>query len=197
MALETGVYISDLVPANPGPNDLKSLGDDHLRLIKSTLKTTFPNVTGAVTAAHTDLNNVTGLTGNIQAQINLKGAIAGQAWTGTQNFTGATVTAPTKAALDNTTNVATTAYTDAAVSTAVAGQLNSPAFTGTPTAPTAAVATATSQLATTLFVSNAVGASGALPAQPGGTTIYNLQSVGSVASWAVPAKGRTYFTAAQ
>ena len=197
MALETGTYISDLVPANPGPNDLKSLGDDHLRLIKSTLKTTFPSVTGAVTATHTDLNNVSGLSGNIQTQINLKGAIAGQVWTGIHDFTSTTLRYATKAALDNSTNVSTTAYTDAAVSTAVAGQLNSPAFTGTPTAPTAAVATATSQLATTLFVSNAVGASGALPAQPGGTAVYNLQSVGSVASWTVPSKGRPYFTAAQ
>jgi microcystin-dependent protein len=30
--------------------------DDHLRLIKSTVKATFPNITGAVTATHTQLN---------------------------------------------------------------------------------------------------------------------------------------------
>ena len=56
MPLETGTFISDLVPANPPGTDPKSQGDDHLRLIKSTIKTTFPNVTGAVTKTHLQLN---------------------------------------------------------------------------------------------------------------------------------------------
>lgn len=42
MGLETGTYIADLVPANPGATDLESQGDDHLRLIKSILQATFP-----------------------------------------------------------------------------------------------------------------------------------------------------------
>ena len=54
MGLETGTYISDLVATNPVSSDPKSQGDDHLRLIKSTVKTTFPNVTNAVTPTHTD-----------------------------------------------------------------------------------------------------------------------------------------------
>lgn len=97
MALETGTYISDLVITNPTSTDPKSAGDDHFRLIKSTLKTTFPNVAGAVTPTHTELNYVDGVTSAIQTQLDSKGAHAGQAWTGTQNFTGATVTvaAPT------------------------------------------------------------------------------------------------------
>lgn len=45
MGLETGTYISDLVTTNPISGDSKSVGDDHLRLIKSVLKTTFPNAT--------------------------------------------------------------------------------------------------------------------------------------------------------
>lgn len=58
MALETGTYISDLVATNPTSGDPKSQGDDHLRLIKSTVKASFPNVSGAVTATHTQLNRV-------------------------------------------------------------------------------------------------------------------------------------------
>lgn len=58
MALETGTYISDLVVTNPvGATDTKGQGDDHLRLIKAALKNTFPNITGAVTKTHTQLND--------------------------------------------------------------------------------------------------------------------------------------------
>lgn len=58
MALETGTYISDLVITNPASTDAKSDGDNHLRLIKSTLKATFPNVTGAMTATQDQLNSI-------------------------------------------------------------------------------------------------------------------------------------------
>jgi len=58
MALETGTYINSLNAANPAATDALSSADDHLRLIKSTIKATFPNVTGAVTATHTTLNSV-------------------------------------------------------------------------------------------------------------------------------------------
>lgn len=59
MGLETGTYISSLNASNPTSTDLKSQGDDHLRLIKSTIKATFPNISGAVTATHTALNTLT------------------------------------------------------------------------------------------------------------------------------------------
>lgn len=58
MALETGTYISDLNASNPVSTDGLSAADDHLRLIKSTVKATFPNVTGAITATHTEINAV-------------------------------------------------------------------------------------------------------------------------------------------
>jgi hypothetical protein len=48
MSLETGTYISDLVPTNPSGSDPKSQGDDHLRLIKSVLQTTFPEASGPI-----------------------------------------------------------------------------------------------------------------------------------------------------
>jgi hypothetical protein len=56
MALETGTYISDLVATNPLSSDLKSQGDDHIRLIKSTLQATFPNIDGEVDRTPAQLN---------------------------------------------------------------------------------------------------------------------------------------------
>ena len=56
MALETGTYIDSLVVANPAATDALSQADEHLRLIKATVKATFPSVTGAVTATHTAIN---------------------------------------------------------------------------------------------------------------------------------------------
>jgi microcystin-dependent protein len=43
MGLEVGTYVNDLQPANPLSTDRKGQGDDHLRLLKTTLKNTFPN----------------------------------------------------------------------------------------------------------------------------------------------------------
>ena len=66
MPLETGTSISDLVSTNPAATDGIVQGDDHIRLLKTVLKTTFPSITGPVTATQTELNsvtaNVTGLT---------------------------------------------------------------------------------------------------------------------------------------
>ena len=45
MALETATGIYDLNSANPTGTDQKAQGDDHIRLIKSTLLNTFANVT--------------------------------------------------------------------------------------------------------------------------------------------------------
>jgi microcystin-dependent protein len=59
MALETGTYISDLVATNPVGSDPIAQADDHIRLVKSTLKATWPNVKGAVTATHENLSNGT------------------------------------------------------------------------------------------------------------------------------------------
>jgi len=83
MPLEVATYINGLDSANPAATDAKSQGDDHLRLIKSTVKTTFPNVAGAVTATHTQLSYVTGVTSAIQTQLNTKAAITGNVATAT------------------------------------------------------------------------------------------------------------------
>ena len=57
MALETGTFISDLVATNPTGSDPLAFADDHLRLVKSTIKASFPNITGAVTKTHAEINN--------------------------------------------------------------------------------------------------------------------------------------------
>jgi ABC-type microcin C transport system duplicated ATPase subunit YejF len=83
--LETATYIDDLVSTNPLNSDAANQGDDHIRLIKSTLLATFPGVTGAVTPTQTELNYVDGVTSAIQTQLN----------TGGVNITGKTGTTKT------------------------------------------------------------------------------------------------------
>ena len=60
MALETGTHISDLNAANPVSTDGLAQADDHLRLIKSTILASFPNISGAMNATHTELNIMDG-----------------------------------------------------------------------------------------------------------------------------------------
>lgn len=56
MALESGTYIDSLVSTNPVATDGLSQADDHMRLIKATIKNTFPNMTGALTASQTKID---------------------------------------------------------------------------------------------------------------------------------------------
>lgn len=72
MGLEVANFISDLVASNPTGSDNASTADDHCRLIKSAVKNTFPNVAGAVTPTHTELNHVDGVTSAIQVQLDAK-----------------------------------------------------------------------------------------------------------------------------
>lgn len=56
MSLETATYINQLNSSYPLGSDPISAGDDHIRLIKSAIKATFPNVTGPVTLTQDQLN---------------------------------------------------------------------------------------------------------------------------------------------
>lgn len=56
MAIESATYISDLNVANPPGSDPLGQADDHLRLIKSALKSTFPNINGSCSATPLQLN---------------------------------------------------------------------------------------------------------------------------------------------
>lgn len=97
MALESATYISDLVITNPTGADSKSTSDDHHRLIKSTLKATFPNVTGAVTVTQSQLNDV-----------------VNKAPSASPTFTGVP-SAPTATPATATTQLASTAFVQAAI----------------------------------------------------------------------------------
>lgn len=70
MTVETATYINGLNASYPASGDQKSEGDNHMRLIKSTLKASFPNISGAVSPTHLELNYVAGVTSAIQDQIN-------------------------------------------------------------------------------------------------------------------------------
>ena len=60
MSLESATYVNQLVVSNPDGADPKGQGDDHLRLIKNTLKNTFPLLDAPVTVSSAELNNVAG-----------------------------------------------------------------------------------------------------------------------------------------
>lgn len=56
LAIESATYISDLNISNPPGSDPVGQADDHLRLIKSALKSTFPNINAACNATPLQLN---------------------------------------------------------------------------------------------------------------------------------------------
>ena len=58
MAKETATYISQLVATNPVASDSVSVGADHLRMLKTVLKTQFSGLSGttAVTASEAEMN---------------------------------------------------------------------------------------------------------------------------------------------
>lgn len=62
MPVETFNSIDALVETNPTHTDPLGEADSHIRGIKSTLKTTFPNINAPVTASDEDLNNIIGIT---------------------------------------------------------------------------------------------------------------------------------------
>lgn len=64
MGLEAASYVDDLVTTNPvGASDTKAQGDDHLRLIKTVLKATFPGMAGR-------FNRIQEKSGNYTAVLN-------------------------------------------------------------------------------------------------------------------------------
>lgn len=93
MPLEAGDgFISGLVSTNPvNATDQVAQGDDHIRLIKTALLGTFPNVTGAVTPTHVELNILDGVT-LTASQINDAARLgATNAFTGANSFAAATL----------------------------------------------------------------------------------------------------------
>ena len=58
MALETATYISQLTATNPVAADSVSVGDDHIRMLKTVLKTQFSGLSGttAITSTEAEMN---------------------------------------------------------------------------------------------------------------------------------------------
>jgi len=108
MGLEAATLIHQLDPANPvGGSDPKSQGDDHIRLLKTTIQNTFANVDGAVTSSHTELNKLTGVTATTAELNKLAGLTATTAELNKLAGTAAGLTAVELSILDGLT--ATTA----------------------------------------------------------------------------------------
>lgn len=124
MTIETALYPTQLNATLPPQSDIVREGAGHLRLLKTVVKTTFPNVAGAVSASNTELSYVTGVTSSIQAQINAKGAIAGQTWTGTHVFPSTTTVGPLTPAIQaNLATVTSDAQAQINSKGAIAGQI--------------------------------------------------------------------------
>ena len=72
MALETATYISQLTATNPTTSDSVAQGDDHLRMLKTVLKTQFSGLTGttAIAASEAELNILDGVT-STAAELNI------------------------------------------------------------------------------------------------------------------------------
>lgn len=70
MTVESLSFITGLDVTLPAHTDAKSEGDNHVRLIKSALKASFPSLSTAVAESHVTLNFADGLVSNAQAQTN-------------------------------------------------------------------------------------------------------------------------------
>jgi Pectate lyase superfamily protein len=119
-------------------------------------------------------------------QTTTAGFLGGVAPSASPAFTGVP-TAPTASPLTGTTQVATTAYSDAAG--ALKAPLASPALTGTPTAPTASPLTSSTQIATTAYTDTAAAlkaplASAALTGTPTAPTASALTNSTRIATTA-------------
>lgn len=97
MGLETATYIDGLVATNPTEGDNVGTANDHFWVVKGALKNSFPGITGAVTATHTELNHVDGVTSAIQTQLDAK---VGTSVAGRWVQLGSTQTAAASAAID-------------------------------------------------------------------------------------------------
>ena len=118
MAVESGNYIADMDQTKPdGATEDANLVDDYLRFIKKCVKQSFPNVNGVVnatpgelnilagaTVTTTELNYLSGVTSNVQTQLDSKASDAAKA----DKVSGAT--AGNLAALDGSGNLTDSTY---------------------------------------------------------------------------------------
>lgn len=185
MGLETVTYISDLNPLWPLGRDPKSNGDNHLQNIKKGLLNTFAAITGAVTATHVEINYLSGVTSNVQVQLDAKANTASPTFTGTVVLPAATsIGTVTAAELLTLSGVSSAIQTQLNGKGAIAGQAWSGAHdftTGSINVPTATAGDSSTNAASTAFVAG-VAFSAALPGQSGNAGRF-VKTDGSSASW--------------
>ena len=87
MTVESASYINGLNATYPTGTDAKAEGDDHIRLIKTTVKATFPNIVGPVTLTDTQINAA--VVRDASANVSLGGASAAATTRLTLQDTGA------------------------------------------------------------------------------------------------------------
>ena len=198
MAIETFEFIDDLVAANPTATDNVSEGDDHLRGLKTTLKNTLPNITGAITATEAELNILDGVTATtaelnlidgvtattaelnytdgvtsaIQTQLDAKLPLAGGTMTGAITTLSITETEATSAATTYTVDLANGTLFEVTSAT-----------TCTVTMPTAAAGKSFTVISTVpaAWSGTILWSGGAAPTTGSAKTIYSFISNGS--SW--------------
>lgn len=209
MGLESATYINGLVDTNPTTTDNANQGDNHLRLIKSVLKNTFPNLTGAVTVSQTVLNTpyvpIAGgtITGNIVASGGAQ--FVGNASTATTlqtartingvSFNGsANITFGTDAVAEGATNLYfTNARARSAISTA--GSLSYNSTTGVISYSEAVSSVAGKTGAVTLAIADVANLQTTLDSKPSNT------GTGASGTWGISISGNaataTSCTAAQ
>ena len=122
MALESGTFIDSLVATNPAATDGLAQADDHMRLIKSTIKASFPSVTGAVTATQAELNTMDGITATT-AELNIMDGVTSTA-AELNILDGATITAANLNALTGVTSFANASALSTQTSPSLGGTLN-------------------------------------------------------------------------
>jgi len=191
MGLETVTYISDLNPLWPLGTlpDRKSEGDNHLRNIKSSLLNTFSAITGAVTATHVEINYLSGVTSNVQVQLNAKAPTASPTFTGTVVLPAATsIGTVTAAEILALSGVSSAIQTQLNGKGAIAGQAWTGAhnFTGgsvtVPTLPPGS----TGNGAASVDYANALAFASALPGISAATAGKVTGNNGVTAGWVYP-----------
>lgn len=157
MALESATFINGLVSTNPTGSDNINQGDNHIRLIKETVKATFPNLAGAVTGTHTAINSAV-TAANAATDANTASTIVARDASG--NFTAGTVTAALTGDVtgDVTGNASTatalaTARTIGGVSFDGTADINLPGVNAAGTQSTSGNAATSSTLATARTIS--------------------------------------------
>lgn len=179
MALETTSYIGGLVASNPPGTDAVSQGDDHIRLTKTALLNCFAGYSGAILVTGADggaANNytITPTTPLLAYTARMIAVFSPAA----QNTGAATLNVSGLGPKDlKSVSGAVLASGDLAVGTIYAAFYNGSEFRLS---------------AITKNYADQLAFSAALPAQPGGTDVYVLSSVGGVASWILSPKAPDY-----